>query len=57
MTGEDADGVLGLQLRHILCEKQSRSLEAVEQLKAGKSFDKVAMEFSEDKARTGGALG
>ncbi|GAA6064775.1 hypothetical protein JCM10212_006324 [Sporobolomyces blumeae] len=46
-----------LKLRHILNEKQSRSLEALEKLQAGVSFDKVATEYSEDKARSGGSLG
>lgn len=46
-----------LKLRHILCEKQSKSLEAVAKLNEGISFDKVAMEYSEDKARAGGSLG
>ncbi|BGP13101.1 hypothetical protein JCM10213_000896 [Rhodosporidiobolus nylandii] len=46
-----------LKLRHILCEKQSRSLEALEKLKSGIAFDKVASEYSEDKARQGGSLG
>ncbi|GAA6008710.1 hypothetical protein JCM11491_003407 [Sporobolomyces phaffii] len=46
-----------LKLRHILCEKQTKSLEAEEKLKEGVSFDKVATEYSEDKARQGGSLG
>ncbi|GAA5873591.1 hypothetical protein JCM16303_001172 [Sporobolomyces ruberrimus] len=46
-----------LKLRHILCEKQTKSLEALEQLQNGVSFDKVATQFSEDKARQGGSLG
>ncbi|GAA5924306.1 peptidylprolyl isomerase [Sporobolomyces koalae] len=46
-----------LKLRHILCEKQSKSLEALEKLQSGVSFDKVATEYSEDKARQGGSLG
>lgn len=45
------------QLRHILCEKQSKSLEALAKLQAGEKFDAVATEFSEDKARQGGSLG
>lgn len=45
------------QLRHILCEKQSKSQQALERLQAGEAFDKVAAELSEDKARSGGALG
>ena len=41
------------QVRHILCEKQSKSLEALEKLKAGESFNTVATQFSEDKASSG----
>jgi len=59
--GKGGDGELkpasSLKLRHILCEKQSKMLEALAQLEAGKAFDKVAAEFSEDKARQGGSLG
>jgi NIMA-interacting peptidyl-prolyl cis-trans isomerase 4 len=32
-------------------------MEAEEKLKSGISFDKVAAEYSEDKARQGGSLG
>ncbi|KAF9913900.1 Peptidyl-prolyl cis-trans isomerase pin4 [Lobosporangium transversale] len=46
-----------IKVRHILCEKQSRALEAIEQLKAGVAFNKVAEAFSEDKAKEGGSLG
>ncbi|GAA5830877.1 hypothetical protein JCM5353_000599 [Sporobolomyces roseus] len=46
-----------LKLRHILCEKQTKSLEALERIKNGESFDKVATDMSEDKARSGGSLG
>lgn len=46
-----------VKVRHILTEKQGKSLEAMALLKAGKPFDKVAEQFSEDKARNGGALG
>ncbi|KAI5478535.1 hypothetical protein MNV49_005065 [Pseudohyphozyma bogoriensis] len=46
-----------LKLRHILCEKESKHLEALAKLNEGISFDKVATEFSEDKARQGGLLG
>ncbi|OQR79258.1 peptidyl-prolyl cis-trans isomerase NIMA-interacting 4-like [Tropilaelaps mercedesae] len=45
------------KVRHILCEKQSRVLEAMEKLKGGEAFDKVAAAYSEDKARHGGDLG
>lgn len=42
-----------LQVRHILCEKQSKILEALEKLKAGMKFNEVAATYSEDKARSG----
>lgn len=41
------------QVRHILCEKQSKVLEALEKLKAGVKFNEVATQYSEDKARQG----
>jgi len=44
-------------VRHILCEKQSKILEAMERLKAGDKFNEVATKYSEDKARQGGDLG
>ncbi|KAH9457545.1 hypothetical protein Pst134EA_021420 [Puccinia striiformis f. sp. tritici] len=46
-----------LKVRHILCSKQSTALDAIARLKSGVSFDKVASELSEDKARNGGSLG
>ncbi|SCV72763.1 BQ2448_4300 [Microbotryum intermedium] len=46
-----------LKLRHILCEKQTKSLEALAKIKAGDKFDVVATACSEDKARHGGSLG
>ena len=39
------------KVRHILCEKQSKIMEALEKLKAGMKFNEVAATFSEDKAR------
>ena len=42
-----------LQVRHILCEKQSKILEAMEKLKAGQKFNEVAAQYSEDKASQG----
>ncbi len=42
-----------LQVRHILCEKQSKALEALEKIKAGQKFNEVAATYSEDKARQG----
>lgn len=45
-----------LQVRHILCEKQSKILEALEKLKAGMKFNEAATQYSEDKARQGVSL-
>lgn len=42
-----------VKVRHILCEKQSKCLEALEKLKAGMKFNEVAAQYSEDKARSG----
>ncbi|KAF2403562.1 hypothetical protein EJ06DRAFT_471000 [Trichodelitschia bisporula] len=42
-----------INVRHILCEKHSKKEQALEKLRAGDSFDAVAREFSEDKARQG----
>lgn len=44
-------------MRHILCEKHSKVMEAMEKLKSGAKFDEVATQYSEDKARRGGDLG
>jgi NIMA-interacting peptidyl-prolyl cis-trans isomerase 4 len=46
-----------VKVRHILCEKQSKALEAIEKLKSGVKFAEVAAAYSEDKARSGGDLG
>ena len=46
-----------IKVRHILCEKQSKAIEAIEALRSGTSFQVVAEKYSEDKARQGGALG
>lgn len=46
-----------IKVRHILCEKQSKALEAIEKLKSGMKFNEVAATYSEDKARSGGDLG
>ncbi|NWX91033.1 PIN4 isomerase, partial [Nothoprocta ornata] len=61
-TGGAAPGparclVLALQVRHILCEKHGKAMEAMEKLKAGVRFSEVAAQYSEDKARQGGDLG
>uniref|UniRef100_A0A8C0ARG8 Peptidyl-prolyl cis-trans isomerase n=1 Tax=Buteo japonicus TaxID=224669 RepID=A0A8C0ARG8_9AVES len=44
-------------VRHILCEKQGKAMEAMEKLKSGQRFSEVASQYSEDKARQGGDLG
>ena len=41
------------KVRHILCEKQSKILEALDKLKSGEKFNEVASSYSEDKARQG----
>ncbi|EGD77359.1 parvulin-type peptidyl-prolyl cis-trans isomerase [Salpingoeca rosetta] len=59
-----------VEVRHILCEKHSKAMQALEQLRqaykpadGGKpqtgysTWIKVASEFSEDKAKSGGNLG
>ncbi|CAK0786677.1 hypothetical protein CVIRNUC_009891 [Coccomyxa viridis] len=46
-----------VKVRHILCEKQSKVLEALDKVKGGEQFASVAAAFSEDKARQGGDLG
>lgn len=40
-------------MRHILCEKHGKAMEAMEKLKAGVRFSEVASQYSEDKARQG----
>ncbi|KAG4433114.1 Peptidyl-prolyl cis-trans isomerase pin4 [Cadophora sp. M221] len=55
--GGKVKGAQFVNVRHILCEKHAKKEEALEKLKGGAKFDEVAKEFSEDKARAGGALG
>nr|XP_026485151.1 peptidyl-prolyl cis-trans isomerase NIMA-interacting 4 [Vanessa tameamea] len=55
--GKEKKGGTAVKVRHILCEKQSKCLEALEKLKAGQKFPDVAAAYSEDKARQGGDLG
>ncbi|TIA93191.1 hypothetical protein E3P99_00327 [Wallemia hederae] len=50
-------GAQAVQLRHILTEKHGKAAEALEKIKNGENFAKVAMEYSQDKARAGGLLG
>ncbi|ELP88016.1 peptidyl-prolyl cis-trans isomerase NIMA-interacting, putative [Entamoeba invadens IP1] len=54
---EKVKGASKIKCRHILCEKQSKILEALAKLNEGKAFNQVAMEYSEDKAKDGGNLG
>jgi len=54
---EKKGGVNSVKVRHILCEKQSKCLEALEKLRAGGKFNEIAATYSEDKARSGGDLG
>ncbi|CAI4224112.1 unnamed protein product [Auanema sp. JU1783] len=54
---KEAKGGTAVKVRHILCEKQGKVLEAMEKLKAGMKFNEVAAQYSEDKARSGGDLG
>ncbi|RXW11350.1 hypothetical protein EST38_g8425 [Candolleomyces aberdarensis] len=50
-----------VNVRHILCEKHSKASEALQKIQVrvleGQSFNKVAQEYSEDKAKAGGSLG
>ncbi|KRT81037.1 hypothetical protein AMK59_5968 [Oryctes borbonicus] len=55
--GKEKKGGTSVKVRHILCEKQGKCLEALEKLKAGQKFPEVATAYSEDKARQGGDLG
>ncbi|KAH7967490.1 hypothetical protein HPB49_025209 [Dermacentor silvarum] len=55
--GKQAKGGTAVKVRHILCEKQSKALEALEKIKGGMKFNEAAAAYSEDKARQGGDLG
>ena len=54
---EKGGGSSSVKVRHILCEKHSKCMEAMEKLRAGEKFNVVAQQYSEDKARNGGDLG
>ncbi|XP_055379157.1 peptidyl-prolyl cis-trans isomerase NIMA-interacting 4 [Condylostylus longicornis] len=56
-ASKEVKGGTAVNVRHILCEKQSKILEALEKLKSGQKFNEVATTYSEDKARQGGSLG
>lgn len=56
--GKDKAGTgTSVKVRHILCSKQSKALEAIARLGNGEKFNVVAQEMSEDKAKSGGDLG
>nr|XP_025963590.1 peptidyl-prolyl cis-trans isomerase NIMA-interacting 4 isoform X2 [Dromaius novaehollandiae] len=46
-------GGSAVKVRHILCEKHGKAMEAMEKLKSGVRFSEVATQYSEDKARQG----
>ncbi|KAI9592235.1 hypothetical protein BDF19DRAFT_452265 [Syncephalis fuscata] len=46
-----------VKVRHILCEKHGKVMDAIALLQEGIRFDQVAEKYSEDKARSGGSLG
>ncbi|QUC18567.1 uncharacterized protein UV8b_02808 [Ustilaginoidea virens] len=50
-------GAQAINVRHILCGKHAKKEEALAKIKDGLKFDEVARNYSEDKARQGGALG
>lgn len=54
---EKAGAGTAVKVRHILCSKQSKALEAIARLDKGDKFNVVAQEMSEDKAKSGGDLG
>ncbi|XP_074657732.1 peptidyl-prolyl cis-trans isomerase NIMA-interacting 4-like [Tubulanus polymorphus] len=55
--GKQTKGGTAVKVRHILCEKHSKVMEAMEKIKSGMKFNEVAAQYSEDKARQGGDLG
>ncbi|CAH3105503.1 unnamed protein product [Porites lobata] len=55
--GKTKKGGTAVKVRHILCEKHSKVMEAMAKLKEGQKFSEVATAYSEDKARQGGDLG
>jgi NIMA-interacting peptidyl-prolyl cis-trans isomerase 4 len=50
-------GAQSINVRHILCEKHAKKEEALKKLNDGVAFNKVAEEYSEDKARAGESNG
>ncbi|XP_062521390.1 peptidyl-prolyl cis-trans isomerase NIMA-interacting 4-like [Corticium candelabrum] len=56
-ASKPSGGGNSVKVRHVLCEKHSKAMEAMEKLRSGSKFDEVAAQYSEDKARRGGDLG
>ncbi|VBB28608.1 unnamed protein product [Acanthocheilonema viteae] len=54
---KECKGGTAIKVRHILCEKHGKAMEAIEKLKSGSKFNEVAADYSEDKAKSGGDLG
>jgi NIMA-interacting peptidyl-prolyl cis-trans isomerase 4 len=52
-----ASGYTKVKVRHILCEKLAKIVEAQSKIGEGMPFPEVAKAFSEDKAKSGGDLG
>ncbi|KAK6111707.1 Peptidyl-prolyl cis-trans isomerase NIMA-interacting 4 [Brugia pahangi] len=57
LVKKESKGGTAVKVRHILCEKQGKAMEAIEKLKSGSKFNEVAANYSEDKAKLGGDLG
>ncbi|EJW88192.1 parvulin-type peptidyl-prolyl cis-trans isomerase [Wuchereria bancrofti] len=57
LVKKESKGGAAVKVRHILCEKQGKAMEAIEKLKSGSKFNEVAANYSEDKAKLGGDLG
>ncbi|KAN0039468.1 hypothetical protein ACTA71_007247 [Dictyostelium dimigraforme] len=54
--GDAKGGITQVKVRHILCEKEAKLMEAVELIKNGASFNSVAQSHSSDKARVSSGL-
>lgn len=54
--GKKSGAGTAVKVRHILCEKHSKAMEALGKLKEGQKFSEVASAYSEDKARQGVSL-
>ncbi|TDL26209.1 FKBP-like protein [Rickenella mellea] len=54
-----SESPMAVNVRHILCQNRSKATEALQQIQDGEPFDKVALEYSEDKGsiKAGGSLG